>query len=143
MSKPNIKFFQSKYNVLPGSDLEELASAARKVYKQAVGKSRRLPSVNSKCKLFKTPRVFLDLYWPHLNQKPPRERFRRIGLYQCALDTIRNSRISPVVAQSGDGKSIYYRFYGVTRAGIKFCVQIKEDRKSGRKHFMSVYPVKK
>jgi len=142
-NKPEIKYYQSKYGLLPGSSLGEIASSARRVYNDAIGKSRRKPGVNSKCKFFKTPRVFLDLYWPHLNQKTAKERFRRIGLYKCALDTIRNSRVEPAVSKSGDGKSVYYRFYGKSKEGVKFCVQVKEERKTGQKYFMSVYPSRK
>jgi len=140
--QPNTKYFQSKYSKLTGSSLEELALAMRRVYKLTVGTSRRKPSINSKCKLFKTPRVFLDLYWPHLNQKTPRERFRRMSLYECALDVIRNSHIKPIISKSSDGKAVYYRFYGITKDRIKFCVQIKEEVKTGQKYFMSAYPVR-
>jgi hypothetical protein len=135
-----MKFYQSKYSLLAGTSFEELAKTARTVYREAVGKSRRTPYVNSKCKLFETQKVFLDLYWAHLNQKPARERFRRVKFYQCALDTLRNSQTKPEITMAKDKRSIFYRFYGVTRSGEKFCVQVKEERKTGHKYFMSVFP---
>ena len=32
-----------------------------------------------------------------------------------------------------------HRFYGVTKDGVYFCVQVKEDKRTGRKDFMSVF----
>jgi hypothetical protein len=121
--------------------MDEVVRTARLLYRKAVGKSRRMPYVNSKCRLFNTPKVFLDLYWSHLNQKPSRERFRRIKLYQCALDVLRNSRLEPDIIRSD--KEVFYRFFGTTRSGKKFCVQVKEELKTGRKYFMSAFPWEK
>ena len=39
--------------------------------------------------------------------------------------------------------SILHRFYGKTADGIEFAVQVKHDLKTGRKDFMSVFPLKK
>ncbi len=35
-----------------------------------------------------------------------------------------------------------HRFYGQTKSGELFCVQIKQDKRTGRKDFMSVFPSK-
>jgi len=32
-----------------------------------------------------------------------------------------------------------HRFYGAMKGGIYFCVQVKEDKRTGRKDFMSVF----
>ena len=135
-----MKFYQSKYPLLPGSSLDEVLPLARSSYKRICAKTRRIPYINTKCKSFKTAKVFLDVFWTHIFQKSPKERTARLKLYQCALDTLRNSRIEPESQPSFDQRVRLYRLYGVSREGKKFCIQIKEERKTGRKYFMSVFP---
>ena len=36
-------------------------------------------------------------------------------------------------------RMLLYRFYGVTKDGNYFCVQVKEDKRTKRKDFMSVF----
>lgn len=122
--------------------MNELAPRARAIFRHAVGKSRRSPYINSKCRIFKTDKIFLNLFWAHLNQKGAKERIRRIKLYQCALDTMQHSRILPEHKLSTDRKVVLYRFYGITKGGEEYCVQVKEELKTGRKYFMSVFPLK-
>lgn len=38
--------------------------------------------------------------------------------------------------------TMLHRFYGKTKDGQTFCVQVKEDKRSNRKDFMSVFDIK-
>ena len=138
MIKLEPKYYQSRCSLLPGSSYAEILDAARKAYKNATNKSRRTPYINSKYKKFKTDKVFLDAFWVHIFQKGRRERSKRLRLYECALDLLRNTQMMPEVIDKYNDK--LYRFFGVARTGEKFCVQVKEEVETGRKHFMSVFP---
>jgi hypothetical protein len=135
-----MKFYQSKQSLLPGSGYDEILLTARKVYKRICVKTRRIPYVNSKYKGFRTPKIFLDLFWTHIFQKHQKERRIRLKFYACAIDTLHYSTIEPELQKSFDPAIRFYRLYGVSREGHKFCIQIKEELKTGRKYFMSVFP---
>jgi len=36
-------------------------------------------------------------------------------------------------------RMLLYRFYGVTKGDSYFCVRVKEDTRTGRRDFMSVF----
>jgi hypothetical protein len=75
-----------------------------------------------------------------LRQKNIRDRSRRLKYYSCALDLLKNSRITPSSHPNQMKKSeILYRFMGITENNSSFYVQVKKD-KHGNKHFMSVLP---
>ena len=49
-------------------------------------------------------------------------------------------QIDPDAIASGeDLRMLLYGFYGVTKGDSYFCVQGKEDKRTGRKDFMSVF----
>ena len=76
-------------------------------------------------------------------QKHRGEATQRLKLYNAAIDTLRNSTISPETHINSQQSDVYlHRFYGQTKEGVKFCVQVKEDRRSGRKDFISVFSKK-
>lgn len=130
--------YQSKYDLLPGSSYDEVVKQARKEFNTIRKITKRQPYVRSK--YFRGDKVFLTVFWDHLMQKHLKERTRRLKFYGAAIDLLRNSRISPdtiIEAQTKD--VIFSRFYGKTADGHEFCVQIKEDRRSGHKDFMSVF----
>jgi hypothetical protein len=55
---------------------------------------------------------------------------------------IRNSTLPPVtIYKSEDLHTALHRFYGETKDGLLFCVQIRENKATGRKDFMSAFPV--
>jgi len=56
-------------------------------------------------------------WWPHVK-------------YQIDPDTI---------ASGEDMRMLLYRFYGVTKGDSYFCVRVKEDTRTGRRDFMSVF----
>ena len=69
---------------------------------------------------------------------------RRLRFYGCALDLIRNSKKQPELAPIDDldkSTETLYRFFGQSKDGERFAVQIKEDKRSGEKYFISVFPL--
>jgi len=54
-----------------------------------------------------------------------------------------NSNFEPVSKENPNNPSeILHRFAGITKENELFFVQIKEDKKTGKKRFMSAYPDK-
>lgn len=73
-------------------------------------------------------------------QKHPKEWRKRLAYYKAALDLLRNSQITlDTIFRADDLNIILHRFYGATKDGTYFCVQVKQDKRSGRKDFMSVF----
>ena len=134
-----MKVYQSKYGKLSGSSYGELERQVRKLYDDAARRTKRNAYVRSH--YFKKDKVFLSLYWTHLHQQTRRDRKRRLQYYQCALDLLRNSPHEPTTKPNPNGKNEQvHRFAGTTKDGELFYVQIKEDKRSNNKYFMSVFP---
>jgi hypothetical protein len=130
-------YFQSKYGRISGSDYAEKEQKARKIYSDIAKQTKRQAYIRSL--YFNKEKVFLKLFWNHLAQKRLGDRARRVVYYECAIDLIRNSTVKPSVTELDGSREIYYRFYGKTRGGEAFIVQIKQN-KSGGKYHMSVFP---
>lgn len=135
--------YKSKYSQLPGSSYVEAFAAARREYRLIQKRTpRRQPYVRSR--YFTKDKIFLNEFWKHLEQKTRLDKFRRIKLYLCALDLLRNITDTPETIFDNKNRNIMlHRFIGVTKDGERFCVQIKENKRSNRKDFMSVFPAKK
>lgn len=130
--------YTSKYPRLPGSSYAEALSHARQEYNVIAHSTKRQPYIKSK--YFNGDKVFLKVFWDHVMQKRLKERTRRLRFYRAALDVLRHSQITPETTFNADERNIsLHRFYGVTKDGIYFCVQVKEDKRTGRKDFMSVF----
>lgn len=134
-----MKVYQTKIKKLTGTDFKEIHSKALSIYKEIKSKTRRKPYVRSA--YFNKEKVFLDYFWQHIWQKNWRDRTRRLKFYPCALDLIRNSRIEPISKQNPNKPiEILHRFGGITKDKELFFVQIKEDKKTDQKFFLSVFP---
>ena len=108
--------YTSKYARLPGSSYNESLNRARREYNVIAHLTKRQPYVKSK--YFNGDKVFLKVFW----------------------DVLRHSQITPETTFNADDRNILlHRFYGVTKDGIYFCVQVKEDKRTGHKDFMSVF----
>ena len=130
--------YTSKYPRLPGSSYDEVLKRSRAEYHVVAQSSKRRPYVRSK--YFNSSKIFLDVFWTHLMQKHPKERRKRLKFYKAALDLLRHSQINPdTITSAEDQRMLLYRFYGITRDGSYFCVQVKEDIRTKRKDFMSVF----
>lgn len=130
--------YKSKANQLPGSSYEEVLANARKEYKKIENLTKRQPYVRSI--YFKKDKVFLSTFWTHVMQKDRKVRTKRLKLFGAAVDLLRNSYEPPeTIFKQNDLSVIFHRFYGVSKDGIEFCVQVKQDKRSGRKDLMSVF----
>ena len=130
--------FSSKHSRTKGTSVEELARKGRQVFATVTMKSKRTPYVRSA--YFNKEKVFINLFWTHLGQKPRSERIRRLRFVACALDLISNSRFAPTSKLNpNDPSEMLHRFAGVSKDGYLFFVHIKENLKDGRKSFMSVF----
>ena len=134
--------YQSKLNKIPGKRYQEIERVARRTYNDIARKSKRNPYLRS-C-YFGGDKIFLKLFWEHLNQKPRKERKARLKYYLSALDLLQNTSSAPSSKPNPNrNKEILHRFAGKTATGDYFYVQVKEDLRTGNKHFMSVFPAPK
>ena len=131
-----MKYFQSKYLILPGTSLDEVTRVARREFHKIQNRNPKR-QVYVRSRYFKRDKVFIRLFWDHLAQKNPTERTARLRFYLGAIDLLRNTVVEPEIKIRDS--DLLYRFAGVLRSGEKFNVQVKMDRKSGRKDFMSVF----
>ncbi len=132
---------QSKTFLIPGTSYDEVVLIARKEYKKIVSLTKRQPYVRST--YFNKDKIFIALFWEHLAQKHRKERCKRLKLYNAAIDLLRNSHCEPdTIFKNEDLSTLLHRFYGITKDGVEFCVQVKQNKRSGRKDFMSVFDKK-
>lgn len=138
-SDKNIIPYQSKFGKLPGSNYAEVRKNAEIIFKQIKAKTKRNPYIRSA--YFNKQKIFFDYFWRHLNQKRAKERYTRLKFFEAATDVIKNSRNAPISKQNPNkNNEILHRFFGLTKNKEIFYIQIKEDRKSGKKYFMSCFP---
>ncbi len=130
--------FHCQQPSLRGTSKPELIRKARRIYHQYEKRTKRQPYVRSA--YFAGSKVFLTSFWDHLKSKPQRDQSRRLKLYPCALELIQETRIAPVVVFQ-DSHVRLYRFTGDSLDNQVFSVQIREERKTGRKYWTSVFPV--
>lgn len=110
------------------------------LFNQIKKKTKRRPYIRSV--YFNKQKVFFDYFWSHLFQKNPKERVRRLQYFEAALEVIRKSRNHPTSEENPHKKNeILHRFLGQTKDKELFYVQIKENKRSGKKYFMSCFPL--
>jgi len=131
--------YRSKYSQLPGSSYDEVVPLARKEFQRIKKLTKRQPYVRSV--YFTKDKIFLSLFWEHLAHKHRGDRASRLKLYFCALDLLRHTRHAPdTIFNASNLNIMLHRFTGETKDGKLFYVQVKEDKRTGRKDFMSVFP---
>jgi hypothetical protein len=133
-----MKYYQSKFDIIHGSDYAKIERAARRVYNIAAHQTKRIPYIRSK--YFDSRKVFLPLLWNHLMEKVRSDRKRRLRYIEPSFDLIRNTKIKPECYYRGGDK--FYRFYGICKNGERFVVQVKEDIVRGQLHLLSIFPEK-
>lgn len=134
-----MKVFSVKSAKFSGTSYNEIEKQARKLHNTIARPTKRNAYIRSD--YFKKDKVFIKLFWEHLNQKPRRDRKRRLKYYCCAIELLRHTPHKPETKQNPNGKNeLVHRFAGLTKDGELFYVQIKEDVRSGNKYFMSVFP---
>jgi hypothetical protein len=132
--------YKTKSAVLSGTDFSEVRKKAFSIYLEIKSKSKRRPYLRSA--YFKKDKVFLPLFWQHIWDKIKwQDRMRRLKFYSAGLELIRDSKFAPKSKENPNkSDEILHRFAGITKENFVFYVQIKEDKKSGRKDFISVFP---
>ena len=125
---------------IAGTSFREVYPKAHHAYNQVKKKTKRRPYVRSA--YFKREKVFLDLFWHHLFEKLNwRDRVRRLQYYACALELIQYSRLEPKTKENPNKTTeLYHRFVGLAGNQEFFYVQIKEDKGSGKKYLLSIFP---
>lgn len=74
-------------------------------------------------------------------QKSWGDRARRLKLFACALDLLRHTTFIPTSKENPNKKhEILHRFCGTTRDNEPFFVQVRENKQSGQKTLMSIFP---
>jgi len=133
-----MKVYKTKVKKLGGTNYKEVIKKARKAYHEIEKRSKRIAHIKSA--YFKKEKVFINIFWEHLNQKSPRDRIRRLKLLPCAYELIENSINNPTSKKNPNVESeILHRFGGITADNELFYIQIKENKR-GRKDFISVFP---
>ncbi len=136
-----MNFYKTKITKLPGSNYKELKKKAYLEFKKISQKTRRQPYIKSA--YFNKQKIFLNFFWPHLLEKNFNQRVKRLRYLPCAIDLIKNSNNSPTSHDNIDDKNeILHRFSGKDSNNQIFFVQIKENKKTGKKYFMSCFPYK-
>ena len=135
-----MKAYRTKASKLPGTKFHEVRKKADSFYKGIKGRTKRRTHIRSA--YFKKDKIFTDLFWTHLFDKENwGDRTRRLKFLPAAIDLIRHSRFEPTSKENPNNRSeILHRFAGTTIDDELFYVQIKEDKKSGQKFFISVFP---
>lgn len=134
-----MKKHRVKIAAYPGTDYKEVYPPARKLYNRIKAQTKRQPYIRAA--YFSKEKVFIELFWVHLNQKNQKERRKRLKYYACAIELLRTTKNRPAT-RNNPNKSVEYlhRFTGATVTGDIFYIQVKENRRTGRKDFMSVFP---
>jgi len=131
--------YPTKVKKLPGTSYAEIREHVLFLFNQIKRKTKRKPYIRSV--YFKKQKVFFDYFWKHLFQKNHKERVRRLKYFEAALEVIRKSRNHPTSKENPHKKGeILHRFAGLTNDKELFYVQIKEDKRSEVKYFMSCFP---
>ncbi|HBV58281.1 MAG TPA: hypothetical protein DEB73_03420 [Candidatus Magasanikbacteria bacterium] len=136
-----MQIYQVKSDKLHGTNFSEVCKKAFELYRVIKKKSKRRSYVRSA--YFNKEKIFLELFWQHLHEKlNHRDKVRRVRFFPCAIELVQHTKFDPESKENVDRKSeILHRFAGKTKNGEIFFVQIKEDKKSGQKWFMSVFPI--
>ena len=133
--------YKTNKQKIPGTNFKEVNKFAEIIFKKIKSQTKRTPYIRSK--YFKKEKVFITLFWAHLFEKHEHERFRRLKFFDCALDLIRNSTCDPETRENFKKKDeTLHRFHGETKNNEEFVAQIKENKRTGRKDLISIYPVK-
>ena len=118
---------------------KDMMQQARKLFRTLQRRTKRRPYVRSA--YFRKDKVFFEYFWVHLNQKSLPDRARRLKYLPCAIELIRTSMQSPTTFVNRDEpNAIHHQFKGVTSEKLRFFVIVKQDRASGKKHLLSIFP---
>lgn len=131
---------QTKTDKLPGTKYKEVRKAALSVFGEIKRRTKRKPYVRSA--YFHRQKIFFDYFWDHLWRTGGyKERTKRLKYFEAAIEVLRHSRNEPISKENPNKTSeILHRFAGLTKDKELFYVQVKEDKPTGKKYFMSCFP---
>jgi hypothetical protein len=133
--------YKSRYGRISGTDAEVVAKARREYRHIQKLTPRRRPYVRSR--YFKKDKVFLNLFWEHLAQKQAEDQIRRLRYFLSSVELLRHTTAKPsMMVSKASINHILFRFYGEAK-GWGFYVQVKQNKRSGRKDLISVFPARK
>jgi hypothetical protein len=139
MISSDVQFYKVKSTRIPGSDFKDVVKVVRQTYKTIAKQTKRTPYVRSV--YFSKDKIFLNAYWAHLSDTPRYAQKRRLQYFNCAVELLRHTTFDPETKPNPNGRNeIVHRFAGLTVDGEKFYVQVKQEIRSGKKYFMSVFP---
>lgn len=134
-----MKKYQTKVKRLSGTRYTEIYDKAYSSYINIKKKSKRQVYIRSV--YFSKQKIFLALFWHHLNQKNWRDRARRLRFLPAAIELIQHSTLTPEHMNNPNKKNeTFYRFSGITKDKHSFIVQIKTNTRTKKKWFISTYP---
>lgn len=132
--------YKTKVKPLSGTNYKEVSKKAYGLYQQIKKRSKRRPYVRSA--YFKKEKIFLGLFWSHLHNKNYWDQMRRMKFFECGIELITKSRLEPTSKENPNKTNeILHRFAGITPNSEQFCVQIKEDKPTGQKMLISIFPI--
>jgi len=131
--------YQTKADILSGTDFHEVWRKASFIYKKIKKKSKRQPYLRSA--YFNKQKVFLGLFWDHLFEKSWPDRLRRLRYFAATVELIEHNRFEPSSKEDPNNRSVvFHRFIGQTKEKELFAIQIKEHKSSGKKYLISIFP---
>ncbi len=134
--------YKTKSRIFVGTDYREIKKKAVGFYQKIKKRTKRRPYVRSL--YFDKQKIFLELFWNHLFEKNFWDQMRRMKFFACGIELIQNSRCEPTTKENPNKTGeILHRFAGMTPDNELFAVQIKEERRTGQKWLVSIFPVEK
>ena len=135
--------YHTKSKKFTGTRWADVINKASALHNQIKAKTKRRPYIRSS--YFKKDKIFLGIYWSHLHEKKNlKDKTRRVKFFGCAVELIRNSNFKPDSKENPNNKDeIVHRFAGLTADNELFFVQIKEEKRTGKKYLISTFPLGK
>ncbi|MBI2427002.1 MAG: hypothetical protein HYV34_04090 [Candidatus Kerfeldbacteria bacterium] len=132
--------YYTRTKPFPGTRYADVYRPALAFYSQIKRKSKRRPYVRSA--YFQKQKVFLELFWQHVRMKRNlRDKTRRVKYFSCAIELLEHSRFDPITKDNPNRSGeLLHRFSGMAPNGNLYYVQVKENKRTGRKWLISVFP---
>lgn len=138
-----MKIYRTKNKKLTGTEFKEVHKKAFGIYDEIRRRTKRRPYIRSA--YFKKQKVFLAIFWQHLYvKKHYMDQVRRMKFFPCGIELIRFTKYEPQSKENPNKRSeILHRFAGITSDDDLFFVQIKENKRTGEKFLISIFPLSK
>ena len=134
-----MQIYKTKTKQLPGTSYKEIKKKAFGLYLEIKKRCKRKPYVRSV--YFKKEKIFLDFFWAHIFSKNYWDQMRRMKFFACALELIQKSHFKPTTKNNPNKpQEVLHRFHGISADNELFFVQIKENKRTGKKYLISVFP---